>query len=58
MFYSSAPWSAMFRKFEKEIAQFFKKVAKTVSKPKNAKISTTMLNLKVQNILDKPHLKP
>jgi hypothetical protein len=36
----------------------FQKVAQTVSKPKNAKISTTKLNLKDQNIYIKPLLKP
>jgi hypothetical protein len=41
----------------KKIAQFFKNVAWTVSKPKKAKISTTKFNLKAQNIYIKPLLK-
>ncbi len=36
----------------------FGKVAKTVAKPTIAKISTSKLNLKVQNIYIKPLLKP
>jgi hypothetical protein len=39
-------------------AQILEKVAKTVTKPKIAKISTTKLNLKVQNIYIKQLLKP
>jgi hypothetical protein len=35
-----------------------RKLAKTVAKPKIAKISTSKLNLKVQNIYIKPLLKP
>jgi hypothetical protein len=36
----------------------FEKVAQTVAAPKNAKIFTTKLNLKIQNIYIKPLLKP
>ena len=49
--------SRVTRRFEKN-CPIFQKVAKTVSKPKNAKISTTKLNLKAQNINNKPLLKP
>ncbi len=38
--------------------EIFQKVVQTVSKPKKAKISTTKLNLKVQNTYNKPLLKP
>jgi hypothetical protein len=38
----------------KKIAQILEKVPKTVAKPKSAKISTSKLNLKVQNIFLKP----
>jgi hypothetical protein len=40
-----------------KIAQFLEKVAKTVAKPRNVKISTAKLNLKFQNICIKPLLK-
>jgi hypothetical protein len=43
--------------FLKKFAQFFKKVAPKVSKAKKAKISTTELNLKAQNIYIKPLFK-
>jgi hypothetical protein len=39
-------------------AQYLDKVAKTVGKTKKAKISTSKLNFKVQNIYIKPILKP
>jgi hypothetical protein len=42
----------------RKITQFYKQVAKTVVKPKNAKISTSKLNLKVCNNYIKPLLKP
>jgi hypothetical protein len=45
------------RRLEK-IAQILEKVAKTVAKPKNAKISPSKVNLKVLNIYNKPLLKP
>ncbi len=38
------------KKILKKNAQMLEKVAKTVAKPKNAKIFLTKLNLKVQNI--------
>jgi hypothetical protein len=41
----------------KIFTQFLEKVAKTVAEPKNAKISTSKMNLKVQNIYIKPLLK-
>jgi hypothetical protein len=41
------------RRLRKKIAQIFEKVAKTVSKQKNAEISSSNLNLKVQNINNK-----
>jgi hypothetical protein len=40
------------------MAQIFVKEAKIVVKPKIAKISTSKLNLKAQNICIKPLLKP
>jgi hypothetical protein len=46
------------QKIGKKIRPIFQKVAKTVSKPKKAKISTTKLKLKAQNIYIKPLLKP
>jgi hypothetical protein len=38
------------QKIEKKITQSLEKVAQTVAKPKNAKIFSSKLNLKVQNI--------
>jgi hypothetical protein len=38
--------------------KFLQKVAKAVAKPKNAKIPTSKLNLKVRNIYIKPFVKP
>jgi hypothetical protein len=38
------------KRFVKKFAQSLEKVAKTVSKPKNAKIYTSKLNLRVQSI--------
>jgi len=38
------------RKSENKFAHFFQIEAQTVSKPKKAKISTTKLSLKAQNI--------
>ncbi len=40
-----------------KIAQFFKKQPKLLPRQKNAKISTSKLNSKVQNIYIKPLLK-
>jgi hypothetical protein len=37
------------RRLGKKFTQILEKVAKTVNKPKNAKISSSKLNLKVQN---------
>jgi hypothetical protein len=45
------------RRLEK-IAQILEKVAKTVAKPKNAKILTSKFKLTVQKIYDNPLLKP
>ncbi len=45
------------RRFEKKLP-FFQKIAQKVAKSKKAKISTTKLNLKAQNIYNKPLLKP
>jgi hypothetical protein len=42
------------RRLEK-IAQFFPKVAKIIVNTKNAKISSTSLNLKAQNIYIRPN---
>ncbi len=42
----------------KKFAQISEKVAKTVAKSPNDKISTSELDLKVQNIYIKPLLKP
>jgi hypothetical protein len=41
-----------------KIAQILEKVAKTVAKPKMAKISSSKVNLRVQNIYINPLLKP
>jgi hypothetical protein len=41
-----------------KIAQLCKKVAKIITEPTYAKISTPKLNLKVQNIYIRPLLKP
>ncbi len=47
------------QKIRKKIGQIFQKIAPKVAKSKKAKISTTKLNLKVQNIyIIKPLLKP
>jgi hypothetical protein len=40
--------------FEGKITQILEKVAQTVAKPKNAKISSSKLNLKIQNINIRP----
>jgi len=45
------------QKIWKKTCPIFQKVAKTVVKPR-AKISTSKLNLRVQNIYIKPLLKP
>jgi hypothetical protein len=45
-------------KITKIICPIFQKIAQKVSKSKKAKISTTKLNLKAQNIYIKPLLKP
>ncbi len=44
------------QKFERKINQFEEKVAQTVAKPRNAKISSSKLNLKIQNINIRPLL--
>jgi hypothetical protein len=44
------------QKIRKEIHPIFERVAQTFSTPKKAKISTTNLNLKAQNIYIKPLL--
>ncbi len=44
------------QKIGKTFAQIKEKVAKTVGKPKNAKSSSSKLNLTVQNIYIKPLL--
>ncbi len=41
----------------KKICQIFQRIAQKVAKSKKAKISTTKLNLKTQNIYIKPLLK-
>jgi hypothetical protein len=38
------------QKIEKKFTQSLEKVAQTVAKPKNAKIFSSKLNLKIQNI--------
>jgi hypothetical protein len=46
------------QKIRKINRQIFQKIAQKVAKSKKAKISTTKLNLKDQNIYNKPLLKP
>jgi hypothetical protein len=55
MFYSIRPKGP---EYWKKIAQILGKVAKTGVKTKITKISTSKLNLKVQNIYIEPLLKP
>jgi hypothetical protein len=47
--------SSRLKEGEKKITHRFEKMAKTVAQPK---MSTTKLNLKVQNVYIKPLLKP
>jgi hypothetical protein len=44
------------QKIKEKITQFLEKVAKAVAKPKNTKISSSKLNLKVQIVYNKPLL--
>jgi hypothetical protein len=46
------------QKIRKKICQILQSIAQKVAKSKKAKISTTMLNLKAQNIYINPLLKP
>ncbi len=41
-----------------KVTQILEKVAKTGAKPKSPNVSASKLNLKVQNIYNKPLLKP
>ncbi len=63
-FQSSQTWSQWYsdtqsdQTIRKENCQIFQRIAQKVAKSKKAKISTTKLNLKIQNIYIKPLLKP
>jgi hypothetical protein len=45
------------RRLDKQFTQILEKVAQTIAKSRNAKISSSKLNLKVQNIFIKPPSK-